>query len=309
MCYLRIVGDYMNNKIDNQIEEYLNFITFERRLTKNTKLSYEEDLKKYKEFLDNRHITNASNIKKKDITDYLIYLSDNEYTITSIARKLTTIKNFHNYLYQKALIASDVSLTIERPKTKKSLPKIMSVEEVDKLLDIDCKTAFDYRNKAMLELLYGTGLRISELLNLKLSDIDLENCVIRCIGKGNKERIVPIGEYVIVYLNKYLEYRPQLSKNKRSEFLFLNNLGTNLSRFSFFKILKRLLREKNINVDVSPHTLRHSFATHMLEYGADLRTIQELLGHSDISTTKIYTHISNNQIKEDYRKYHPRSKK
>lgn len=309
MCYLRIVGDYMNNKIDNQIEEYLNFITFERRLTKNTKLSYEEDLKKYKEFLDNRHITNASNIKKKDITDYLIYLSDNEYTITSIARKLTTIKNFHNYLYQKALIASDVSLTIERPKTKKSLPKIMSVEEVDKLLDIDCKTAFDYRNKAMLELLYGTGLRISELLNLKLSDIDLENCVIRCIGKGNKERIVPIGEYVIVYLNKYLEYRPQLSKNKRSEFLFLNNLGTNLSRFSFFKMLKRLLREKNINVDVSPHTLRHSFATHMLEYGADLRTIQELLGHSDISTTKIYTHISNNQIKEDYRKYHPRSKK
>lgn len=308
MYYLRIVGDNMN-KIDNQIDEYINYITFERRLTKNTKLSYEEDLKKYKAFLDNRHIINASNIKKKDITDYLIYLSNNKYTITSIARKLTTIKNFHNYLYQKGIITSDVSLTIERPKTKKALPKIMSVEEVDKLLDIDCKTAFDYRNKAMLELLYGTGLRISELLNLKLTDVDLENCVIRCIGKGNKERIVPIGEYVIVYLNKYLEYRPQLSKNKRSDFLFLNNLGTNLSRFSFFKILKRLLREKNINVDVSPHTLRHSFATHMLEYGADLRTIQELLGHSDISTTKIYTHISNNQIKEDYRKYHPRSKK
>ncbi len=288
-----------NNKIDEEILEYLNYITFERRLTKNTQKSYEEDLKLYKDFLGKRGITSVGKVRKEDISDYLIYLNKNEYTITSAARKLTTIKNFHNYLFQRGMIPHDVSLTIDRPKTKKALPKVMSVEEVDRLLDIECKTPFDYRNKAMLELLYGTGLRISELLSLKLSDVDLENCVIRCIGKGNKERIVPIGEYVLTYLNKYL----------RSEFLFLNSRGGSLSRFSFFKILKRLLREKNINVDVSPHTLRHSFATHMLEYGADLRTIQELLGHSDISTTKIYTHISNNQIKEDYKKYHPRSSK
>lgn len=298
-----------NNKIDEEILEYLNYITFERRLTKNTQKSYEEDLKLYKVFLGKRGITSVGKVRKEDISDYLIYLNKNEYTITSVARKLTTIKNFHNYLFQRGMIPHDVSLTIDRPKTKKALPKVMSVEEVDRLLDIECKTPFDYRNKAMLELLYGTGLRISELLNLKLSDVDLENCVIRCIGKGNKERIVPIGEYVLTYLNKYLEYRPALSKNKRSEFLFLNSRGGSLSRFSFFKILKRLLREKNINVDVSPHTLRHSFATHMLEYGADLRTIQELLGHSDISTTKIYTHISNNQIRKDYKKYHPRSSK
>ena len=161
----------------------------------------------------------------------------------------------------------------------------------------------------MLELMYSSGLRVSELINLTLNDVDLTNDIIRIYGKGSKERIVPIGEYVLTYLNKYLEYRPALSKNKRSEFLFLNSRGGSLSRFSFFKILKRLLREKNINVDVSPHTLRHSFATHMLEYGADLRTIQELLGHSDISTTKIYTHISNNQIRKDYKKYHPRSSK
>lgn len=292
-----------------EIEDYINFTIFEKRLSKNTVNSYKEDLIKYEEYLKSKKITKVDNINTHDIEKYLIYLKDNEYSITSIARKLTTIKNFHNYLFNKQIIKKDVSQTIERPKIKKTLPKVMTVAEVDKLLEIKCITAFDYRNKAMLELLYATGLRISELLNLKLIDVDLENCVVRCFGKGSKERIVPIGEYVLEHLEKYLEYRPLLSKNKKSEFLFLNKSGTGLSRFSFFKIIKKLLREKNINVDISPHTLRHSFATHMLEYGADLRSIQELLGHSDISTTKIYTHITNNRIKQDYKKYHPRSSK
>jgi integrase/recombinase XerD len=161
----------------------------------------------------------------------------------------------------------------------------------------------------MLELLYGTGLRITELLDLRVFDIDLENCIVRCTGKGSKERIVPIGEYIIVYLNKYLEIRPEFIKKKNNDYLFLNKNGTRLSRFSFFKILKKLLDDKNIKKDVSPHSLRHSFATHMLENGADLRSIQELLGHSDIATTRIYTHISNNKVKKDYEEYHPRSKK
>ena len=159
----------------------------------------------------------------------------------------------------------------------------------------------------MLELLYGTGLRISELLDLKLSDIDFENCIVRCMGKGSKERIVPIGEYVIFYLNTYLEYRKVLLKNKKSDYLFLNSRGSRLSRFSFFKILKQLLITKGIKKNISPHSLRHSFATHILEGGGDLRSIQELLGHSDISTTKIYTHISNKQIKDDYEHFHPRN--
>ena len=291
------------------VDDYINFVTVEKRLSKNTISSYEKDLIKYCEFLNKRNISSVDDIKINDIEDYLKYLNKKEYTITSIARKLTTIKNFHNYLFQIKKISKNVSESIERPKIRKCLPKVMSVEEVDKLLNIDCNTPFDYRNKAMLELLYATGLRISELLNLKLSDIDLENCVVRCFGKGSKERIVPIGEYVLYYINKYLNERPKLSKNRKSEYLFLNKSGNHLSRFSFFKIIKKLLREKNINIDVSPHTLRHSFATHMLEYGADLRTIQELLGHSDIATTKIYTHISNNRIKEDYEKYHPRSNK
>ena len=295
--------------MQEKINDFIGFLTFEKRLSKNTVYSYSEDLKKYVEFLIKNKINDVSDIDSKDIEKYLKYLRNNNFTVTSIARKLTTIKNFHNYLFQKKIIKKNVAEMVERPKLTKKLPKVMSVEQVDLLLDIKCETVFDYRNKAMLELLYGTGLRISELLDLKMNDVDMTNCVIRCIGKGSKERIVPIGEYVLVYLEKYLNVRPQLSKNKRSDYLFLNRSGTKLSRFSFFKIIKKLLREKNINVDVSPHTLRHSFATHMLEYGADLRSIQELLGHSDIATTKIYTHLSNNRIKQDYESFHPRSNK
>lgn len=295
--------------MEEDIEKYISYLMYERRNAKNTCLSYERDLKDYASYLKQKNITLAKDIKKEDIISYLEFLNKEKLTTTSIARKLTSIKNFHNFLEAKEIVKVNVSTTIERPKIRKALPKVLTVQEVDSLLDIKLETPFDYRNKAMLELLYGTGLRISELLDLKTFDIDFENCVVRCIGKGSKERIVPIGEYVIDYLNKYLGKRPLLIKKKNTDYLFLNNLGTRLSRFSFFKIIKKLLKEKNINKDVSPHTLRHSFATHMLEYGADLRSIQELLGHSDISTTRIYTHISNNKIKNDYMEYHPRSKK
>ena len=238
------------------------------------------------------------------------YLNKNDYTTTSIARKLTAVKNFHKYLLATNRVKVDEALTIERPKLRKALPNVLTVEEVDLLLNIKTDTPFDYRNKAMLELLYGTGLRITEMLDLKLGDVDFENCIVRCFGKGSKERIVPIGEYIIDSLNNYLEYgRNRLLKNKTSDFLFLNSRGGRISRFSFFKILKKLLREKGIKKDVSPHSLRHSFATHMLENGADLRSIQELLGHSDIATTRIYTHITNKKVENDYIEYHPRSKK
>lgn len=192
---------------------------------------------------------------------------------------------------------------------RKSLPKSLSIEDIDKLLDIPLNTKFDYRNKAMLELMYGTGLRVSEVINLELNDIDEINCTIRIMGKGSKERIVPIGEYCIYYLNMYLSKRYLMLKDKSCEKLFLNNHGYGISRQGFFKILKQILKEKNLDSNVSPHTLRHSFATHLLNRGADLRSIQELLGHSDISTTRIYTHKSNEKIIADYNKYHPRSHK
>ena len=195
--------------------------------------------------------------------------------------------------------------TIELPKTKKSLPKVLTIEEVDKLLDITLKDAYSYRNKAMLELMYATGLRVSELVNLKIHDIDFINETVRTMGKGNKERIIPMGEIAIHYLKLYLEiYRSQLLKKDYTDDLLLNNHGKCMTRQGFFKILKKLAKEKDIKTSFSPHTLRHSFATHLLENGADLRSIQELLGHSSISTTGIYTHVSNEELKENY-KYHP----
>ena len=300
-----ILGDDMKK----DIEDFISHIMFEKRLSKNTSSSYKKDLEKYEKYLKDKNILETKDISKSDIESYLETLKKEDMQISSIARKLTTIKAFHNYLFQKQILSIDVSENIERPKLRKKLPNVLTIDEVDRLLNIECKTKFDYRNKSMLELMYGTGLRITELLDIKLNDFDLENCIIRCYGKGSKERIVPIGEYTMESLVNYLEVRNMLLKRKNCEYLFLNNLGGRLSRFSFFKILKKMLEEKGIHKDVSPHSLRHSFATHMLEYGADLRSIQELLGHSDIATTKIYTHISNNKIKKEYEEYHPRSKK
>lgn len=177
------------------------------------------------------------------------------------------------------------------------------------LLDINLKTPYDYRNKAMFELMYGTGLRVSELVNITLNNIDFTNCLIRFIGKGNKERIIPIGEYSMYYLNLYLDKRHLLQKKETVEALFLNNHGKKMTRQGFFKILKTILHNKNLNEEISPHTLRHSFATHLLSRGADLRSIQEMLGHENISTTKIYTHISDEVVTKDYEKYHPRKTK
>ena len=298
--------------MQNDIDNYRNYLIFERRMSKNTTSSYIRDLEGYKEFLEKeRRINSTLDISKKDIESYLEFLSNNNYTTTSLARKLTAIKNFHKYLFATGVVNVDESITIERPKLRKSLPNVLTIDEVDNLLNVKTITPFDYRNKAMLELLYGTGLRISEMLDLKLTDVDFENCIVRCYGKGSKERIVPIGEYIIDSLNNYLENgRNKLINSKKIfDFLFLNSRGSRISRFSFFKILKRLLAEKGIKKDVSPHSLRHSFATHMLENGADLRSIQELLGHSDIATTRIYTHITNKKVQDDYIEFHPRSKK
>ena len=301
-------------RVKDAISDFINYCTFEKGLTKATITSYQNDLKTFFSFVTPKKEETFYNIEIKTITTKQIenYLKE-EITKgrsdTTIAHKLTTIKNFFAYLTKEGLIKEDISISIERPKLRKTLPKALTIEEVDSLLNIELTTPFDYRNKAMLELLYGTGLRISELITLKLYDIDYTACIIRIMGKGRKERIIPIGEFSMHYMKLYLEYRPKLLKNKTCEFLFLNNRGEKISRQGFFKILKNLLKEKGLNQDVSPHTLRHSFATHLLNQGADLRSIQELLGHSDITTTKIYTHVSDQKVREDYHKYHPRDHK
>lgn len=295
--------------MNNDILDYIDYISFEKGLSKNTKSSYLNDLNTYKDFLKKRNIISSKEIKKEDIRSYLEYLDKKKCKSTTVARKLTVIKSFHKYLLKEHIVEVDVSESIERPKLRKYLPNTLSIEEVDILLNINLHTKFDYRNKAMLELLYGTGIRISELVTLTIHSIDLENCIIRLIGKGAKERIVPIGEYTIYYLKEYLEIRDCFFKREKSDYLFLNNHGKPMSRQGFFKILKKLLQEKNLNSTISPHTLRHSFATHLLNGGADLRSIQTLLGHSDISTTKIYTHISNDKIRSAYHEFHPRDHK
>lgn len=289
-----------------QIKEYLEYVIVEQHLTKNTEISYENELEKYKSFLEKRHIYKIQDIELDDITAYLSFLSSNGVLPQTIAHSITVIRNIHKYFLKIGLLKEDVSKSIEHPKIRKKLPVTLTISEVDNLLDIDLVTPFDYRNKAMLELLYGTGLRISELLSLTLNDIDFINCTVRCMGKGRKERIIPINDYIIDYLKLYLNERPKLEKKVKYQELFLNNHGKPITRQGFYKILKGILLVKGLSTEVSPHTLRHSFATHLLENGADLRIIQEMLGHSDISTTRIYTHISNQKVKHDYDEYHPR---
>lgn len=294
-------------KLDDAIEDFLSYCIFEKGLSDKTKASYHNDLEIYKVFLENNGVTNVKQITSNHIKDFLKKRNSEE--TTTIAHNLTVIKNFHTYLLKEKLVKENVSEFIERPKLRKSLPKTLSIEDIDILLDIELNTPFDYRNKAMLELMYGCGLRVSELVNLEVNNIDMTNCLIRIMGKGNKERNIPLGEYSIYYLKSYLEVRERLLKKRTCTKLFLNNHGQGISRQGFFKNLKELLKEKGLNPNVSPHTLRHSFATHLINRGADLRSIQEMLGHSDISTTKIYTRVSDEKVLEDYNKFHLRSKK
>ena len=296
-------------KIEDAIVDFIQYCLFEKGLTDQTVSSYQNDLDVYLSFLQDKNVFLVKDITSDHIKEFLKIRGDNESTST-VAHNLTVIKNFHKYLIKENIVKEDVSLFISRPKLQKRLPRTLTVEEVDLLLDITLNTPFDYRNKAMLELMYGAGLRVSELVSLTLNQIDLENGLIRIMGKGRKEREIPIGEYGVYYLKLYLEHRGMLIKNHRTEdALFLNNHGKQITRQGFFKILKQLLLDKGLNPDVSPHTLRHSFATHLLSHGADLRSIQEMLGHSDISTTKIYTHVSDEKVEADYKKYHPREHK
>ena len=263
--------------------------------------SYILDIYKFLEYTKKDY--NKTN--NKDIYNYLKNLSDNSYSIYSVVRKISSIKSFYNYLSEESIY--EINLNIERPRFYKKLPHVLTIDEVDKLLDIKLETPFDYRNKAMLELMYATGLRVSELINLTYQNIDLDKQIVRCFGKGNKERIVPIGETAIKYLNLYLDgYRDALTKKTLCDSLFLNNHGKTLSRQGFFKMLKQQAEAKEIKENITPHMLRHSFATHLLNNGADLRSIQLMLGHENISTTGIYTNVSKEKLKENYDLYYPK---
>ena len=291
----------MNRKY---IEEFIDYLRYEKKYSENTIASYQNDLKKAYIFFKK----DFKDLSKKDIQNYIQSLSKKE-SASSVSRTISTLKSFYKFLQINRYTKNNPLGTISNPKTIKKLPKVLSEKEVDKLLDINLKTHFDYRNKAMLELMYSSGLRVSELINLKVNDIDLKNASVRIFGKGSKERIVPLDDYAIEALDNYIKYyRKSLFKHGENNYLFLNNHGNKMTRQGFFKILQKIAKEKNIKSELSPHTLRHSFATHLLKHGADLRSIQELLGHSDISTTQIYTHITSERLQKNYEEFHPHGK-
>lgn len=292
--------------------EYRYYLRSERAMQPNTVSSYVSDVETYLMYLEDvLYIDDPELIKEDDVTKFLLSLKKKKYTATSISRYLSSIKSFHKFLSKDGLTRKNVTLQISSPKIDKKLPTVLTVDEVSKFLDsIRGDKPLDLRNEAMFELIYACGFRVSELVGLKINNLHLTSKMIQVIGKGAKERLVPVNDYAIKILRKYLlEARPLLLKNSKDNgYVFLNNSGQVLSRVGFFKILKDIAKKAGITKEISPHTLRHSYATHLLENGVDLRYIQELLGHEDISTTQIYTHLSLGKVKEIYKTAHPRER-
>jgi tyrosine recombinase XerD len=291
-------------KSNKNIEDFLEYLLIDKKCSIHTLNSYKNELIRYISFLEKNKL-DCENIKKEDTLKYLKYLNSEKLNPNSISHNISVIRSFYKFLAIVNFKYKNPIDYFKLPKKAKTLPKVLSEDEVEQLLNIESKDNYSIRNKAMLELMYSSGLRVSELLSLKLYSIDLVENVLRTEGKGSKERMIPIGDIAMHYLNKYLQIRDSLLKKKVSDSLFLNSRGENMSRQGFFKIVKKIAKEKGIKKDISPHILRHSFASHLLKHGADLRIIQELLGHSDLSTTQIYTHIENQNLKDNYNTFHP----
>ncbi|MFH0839192.1 MAG: site-specific tyrosine recombinase XerD [Candidatus Omnitrophota bacterium] len=290
------------------LEEFLNFLSVEKGLSHNTLISYRNDLNKYVTHLQSRNIDLMEKVTRQEITNFLLYLKDKGLLPVSISRTLVAIKGFHRFLLRENFLREDVTSVLEAPKLWKKLPDTLSIDEVAKLLKTpNVRKPQGVRDRAWLELLYATGMRVSELVSLKVSDLNFDVGFIKCVGKGQKERIVPVGKFALDATKKYLDKtRPVFLKNRQNEKLFVTRYGKNISRQTIWKLLKKYAAQARIQKQLSPHTLRHSFASHLLERGADLRIIQELLGHSSISTTQIYTHIDKGRLKMIHQKYHPR---
>lgn len=296
----------------NILLEFEAYIKHELLLSSNTVQAYLNDISQYFNFITtNLNIQKPNQITKKDISLFLEYMNNiQKISSRSLARKIIVIKKFHSFLFLEKKVNQDVTLVLKIPKIEKKLPLVLSLEEIYVFLEcIDNKNTFiSLRNKAFFELMYSSGLRISEILNLTLSNLNLQQSYIIVKGKGSKERIVPITQYSTKKLKKYFKKgRSSLLKQKTNDFVFLNQKGERLSRQGCYKIFKQITKKANLRKEYSLHTLRHSFATHLLENGMDLRTLQNILGHEDIATTQIYTHISQKYLKKTYFKYHPRA--
>lgn len=293
--------------MERYLDLFINYLIVEKGLSKNTIDAYSRDLLDFINYLSKVGVSDPGNVAPLDIVKYIGKLRNGGISPRSTARKLTAIRMFYRFLNSERHIKNNPTLLVDLPKGMLRLPMAISLDDVERLLSApDSRKPLGHRDRAMLELLYATGLRVSELVSLKASDVNLDVGYIMAFGKGSKERVVPMGESAQEWLKTYIsDGKPKLFKGQ-SEYLFINRSGKPLSRQGFWKIIKAYGRKANIRIDITPHTIRHSFATHLLERGADLRSLQMMLGHADISTTQIYTHITAERLKEIHKKHHPR---
>lgn len=297
--------------MDKLIQKFIEYLEYEKGYSKKTIISYENDLNLFNTYLKENKITNIKNIEYNTIRKYLSYLHDNKYETTSVSRKISSLRSFFKYNIKEKVIIKNPMTLISNPKKEKKLPKYLNYEEIEKLLNsIEQDTKEGIQETLIIELLYSTGIRVSELVNIKIKDIKIKENQINILGKGNKERIVLFGEKakeaIKIYLNSYREY---FTGNISNEYLLINKKGKQLTTNKIELIVKNVLRKSSIKLNITPHTLRHTFATHMLDSGADLKSVQELLGHENLKTTAIYTHISNERLKHVYINSHPRTLK
>ncbi len=295
--------------MEDFLKEYLSLLKIEKNLSDNSISSYRTDLTKFILFLKEKKIKDFNDVTYKIITDFFTKLKEYELTSSSVSRYSSSLRGFFAYLFEQKYILENPTKNLTSTKLARSLPVVLSFNEVENILEQpNIKNNLGIRDRAILELFYSSGLRVSELINLKIADLFFDDEVIRVLGKGNKQRIVPIGSSAIKWMTEYLtKVRPLFQKKLKSEnIIFISKRGTKLSRMAIWKIVRKYTEQANIQKDVHPHTFRHSFATHLLEGGADLRAVQEMLGHADISTTQIYTHIDRDYIKQVHKDFHPR---
>lgn len=296
--------------MNDHIKDFLHFSLVEKGLSDNTIAAYRRDLRHYIDYIEKVERIKIPDIGRLHILHFLEQLREQGKSAKTIARHISTIRSFHHFLIQDRISTHDPTHHIETPKSGRTLPKVLNMDETEALLAApDTATPLGMRDKAMVELMYASGLRVSELTSLNKEDVHLTMGFVRCTGKGGKERIIPAGSHALTAIERYLqEGRPKLvSPKRRDEALFLNHYGQRLTRQGFWKVIKALAKKATIEKELTPHTIRHSFATHLLENGADLRAVQEMLGHADISTTQIYTHVTKTRLKDVYSQFHPRA--
>lgn len=288
------------------LEEFLNYLVVEKGLAANSIDAYRQDLRQYREFLAHKKVKDLSRVKRDEIVNFLLREKDRGLETSSLARRLVAVKLFHRFLVREGRLREDITSVLESPRIWKRLPQFLTLQEMKKILQMpQVKRPSGIRDQAFLELLYASGMRVSEATGLRLEDVNLESAFAKCRGKGGKERIVPLGKVAIESLRQYLE--KVRSKLPPSEFIFIGPRGNPLTRQRVWQLIRKYAREAGIQKRITPHTFRHSFATHLLERGADLRVVQELLGHADIATTQIYTHVSRDHLKSVHARFHPRA--